>query len=110
MTYVSSKVSSFKPALAAPEVVLVADIIKYAAESAKSQRAGDVINVGVNGRPKEDKMPDLTAPGVVPGDSIVTWSATPLVGKRRSHRFTVRVRVDSNVPDGTQACFPLGFL
>jgi hypothetical protein len=40
-----------------------------------------------------------------PGDSIVTWPATPLLGKRQSHRVTVRARVNSNVPDGTMLTF-----
>jgi uncharacterized repeat protein (TIGR01451 family) len=61
ITYLSSKVSGFKPALATPEVVLAADILSYVAEPAKSQRAGNVTDVDVTGRSKNDKMPDLNA-------------------------------------------------
>jgi len=82
------------------KVGLASDVLNYATEPAKSQRVGGVTDVGVAGRSSKENRFTLTAPDVGLDDSIVTWPATPVLVKRSSHRFTVRVRVNSNLPDG----------
>jgi len=90
-------------------VGLASDVLNYATEPAKSQRVGGVTDVGVAGRSSKEKKLTLTAPDVGLEDSIVTWPATPVLVKRSSHRFTVRVRVNSNLPDGTMLVFRSAF-
>ena len=100
-------------------MVIAGSILKYTALLRNSQKVGDISDVGMQVQLPEGVTflsskvtgykPALGSPAVDADSGTVTWPATPLVGKSLGHRFSVRVRVDSNVAAGTELVFRSAF-
>ena len=103
----------------APKMVKAGGVLKYTAVLGNSQKVGNITTVGVQvqlsagvtylSSKLSSYKPALAAPEVDVGAGTVTWPTTPLVGKSMSRRFSVRVRVDSNVAAGTELVFRSAF-
>lgn len=103
----------------APKMVNAGGVLKYTAVLRNSQKVGDITTVGVQvqlpagvtylSSKLSGYKPALAAPEVDVGAGTVTWPITPLVGKSFGGRFSVRVRVDSNVTAGTELVFRSAF-
>lgn len=104
----------------APKVVKTGAILTYTALLKNSQKVGDITDVGVQvqlpagvtylSSKVSGYKPSLDSPEMDMDTGILTWPVTPLVGKKGlGHRFSVRVRVNSDVADDTELVFSAAF-